>query len=101
MKEPLGNYIVLVKVSFTKELSLLCISMLLLTSSINIRLHYHYVKPTNSSATTITFQYDINSIAITPFISYYLHSIKTINMRINMGIVIISNTITVSILPYF
>ena len=30
-----------------------------------------YVKPTNSSAATIAFQYVINSIAITPFISYY------------------------------
>lgn len=65
------------------------------------RLHYHYVKPTNSSAATITFQYDINSIAITPFISYYLHSIKTINIHIKTGIVIISNITTVSIFPYY
>ena len=33
--------------------------------------------------------------------SYYLHSIKTINIHIKMGIVIISNIITVSIFPYY
>lgn len=49
----------------------------------------------------LLFSNDINSIAITPFISYYLHSIKTINIHIKMGIVIISNIITVSIFPYY